>query len=520
MKNFILLPLLAITQFVFGQDPWPCVTPKPHRPSAGIASQADYISTRTDPAPLYIPIAITLIGKDDSTGFYSVANVWDAICELETDFASYNIRFFIKGNPRYIPHTLMYNMDAGFFYSDSMFNFIAFHNIQDVLNLYIIDSGNPNLTTLRDLDYDNSTYPPTIRNPQRHAIFVSKNAIGKYNHILTHEVGHYLGLWHTFVGWEGLDYDDYAGEVPDTLFWSTYDPDEDTIYYDLPWLVEYVDGSNCDIAGDLICDTPPDYLSSHWSCNANGESSKLQTDPHGDTFHSDGTNYMSYSNDGCVNQFSPLQVRWMQDVALGPRNYLLYDQSPSSPISTEQVNFIFPQDNSSIEVNDSIVLDWEDIQGATHYLVEFGRKVNSTYIPLVMDITLNESQLKVAVASDLKYYLKVKAINQYFPCQVLSDTSFFNTAPITATEEIIYQNGVTLYPNPVSETVHWNFLDGSVKSESFELHVFDAFGHQVQHSLSEGSSLNVSELTEGVYSMLMVGETETFYGKFLKQSKK
>lgn len=520
MKNFLILPLLGFSLSLFGQSDWQCATPSPRMTQGRVASQLDYIRPRTDTSTLFIPITITIMGEDNGTGYYPVAQVWDALCELEADFAPHGIQFYIQGLPRYIAHSLMYDMDPGFFYSDSMFNFVAAHNVPNTLNIYVIDSYGPGLTTFRDLDYDNSTYPPTIKHPQKHGILIAKNQLGDKDHILTHEVGHYLGLWHTFAGWEGLEYQDYAGAVPDTLFWATYDPDEDTIYYNLPWLVEYVDRSNCAISGDLICDTEPDYLSKGWICNANGESGTMQADPQGDTFRSDGTNYMSYSNDACVNHFSPQQVMMMRDVAQGPRSYLLYGQVPTGPLTGEQVTWVYPAEEATVEVNDSIVLDWESVAGADYYLVEFGRKVSASFTyPILSEVSLTESELKVPVEPNRTYYLKVNAISRYHPCQVLTDASLFYTASPTATEEIVYSNGITLYPNPVSKEVYWKFHEGNAEHNDLQIHIFDALGRQVRHTMiGNGSAVNVADLAQGMYSLLMIGDTQTYFGKFIKSA--
>lgn len=78
---------------------------------------------------------------------------------------------------------------------------------------------------------------------------------------LTHEVGHYLGLNHTFNGCEG---------------------------------------GNCNTGGDLICDTSPQN-SPTFGCNGSSCSGVAPDD-----------NYMDYSDDICMEQFTPFQNRRMR----------------------------------------------------------------------------------------------------------------------------------------------------------------------------------------------------------------
>jgi len=79
---------------------------------------------------------------------------------------------------------------------------------------------------------------------------------------LTHEVGHYLGLFHTFQG--GC-------------------------------------GGNCSTAGDLICDTNPESFP-NYGCGSPSSCGSL------DPVH----NYMDYSDDSCMYEFTPDQARRMR----------------------------------------------------------------------------------------------------------------------------------------------------------------------------------------------------------------
>ena len=78
---------------------------------------------------------------------------------------------------------------------------------------------------------------------------------------LTHEVGHYLGLFHVFQGC----------------------------------------GSNCANSGDLVCDTNPQSSPTFGCSSANSCSTPDNID-----------NYMDYSDDLCMEQFTPLQNRRMR----------------------------------------------------------------------------------------------------------------------------------------------------------------------------------------------------------------
>jgi len=106
---------------------------------------------------------------------------------------------------------------------------------------------------------------------------------------LIHEMGHFMGLLHTFENATGN---------------------------------EMVDGSNCATAGDLICDTeasptddPDDFSGS--DCNYIGTPA---TDSMGNFYVPPSKNYMSYSGCGC--HFTKQQYNRMVEQYLEIRNYL------------------------------------------------------------------------------------------------------------------------------------------------------------------------------------------------------
>lgn len=139
---------------------------------------------------------------------------------------------------------------------------------KDRINLFLVD------TILKDsqLFYGFTYFPDdTIRNN----IFLRKDCLNGINFVA--QLGHFFGLLSTHEKADGI---------------------------------EYVDGSNCKLSGDFICDTDADpniYGGVSDSCTYIA----TKRDPQGDYYVPSVANYMSESLTDCKCWFSPDQYRRM-----------------------------------------------------------------------------------------------------------------------------------------------------------------------------------------------------------------
>lgn len=112
--------------------------------------------------------------------------------------------------------------------------------------------------------------------------------------VLEHEIGHYLGLKHTFHNWASTS------------------------------CLQAVDNEiDCRLQGDKVCDTPPTPI--NWEC----------AQPACET--ADLKNYMDYTNDGCVERFTLGQIHRMHDKTESGRPHLILDGSVCSECPTNQI---------------------------------------------------------------------------------------------------------------------------------------------------------------------------------------
>lgn len=178
-------------------------------------------------------------------------------------FLGSGLAFFICGSPRVIPDLGEYTYNRAEALNKANY-------VPNTLNLYYVDSIlPPNGNPLCGL----AKYPFTTAVEDRYVMLAKECATN--GSTLIHELGHYFGLFHTH----------------ETFFGQ-----------------ELVNQSNCEQAGDLLCDTPadPNLLNPNYVdlCNYIGQ----VIDFNGQLYRPEVKNYMSYSPAFCQSEFSRGQL--------------------------------------------------------------------------------------------------------------------------------------------------------------------------------------------------------------------
>jgi gliding motility-associated-like protein len=138
--------------------------------------------------------------------------------------------------------------------------------------------------------------------------------------LLAHEMGHYLGLYHTFEG--------------------------------------YCFNNNCATDGDRVCDTPPDGSTSSTSCSSptNSCNSDTASNFSNGFFPKDVpdqvSNFMDYGNTSCSNQFTEGQAARMR-AAIATQRSGLINNLMNKPCA-DNVLASFTRDNANPKINDLV----------------------------------------------------------------------------------------------------------------------------------------------------------------------
>jgi hypothetical protein len=211
-----------------------------------------------------------------------------------------------------------------------------------------------------------------------------------------------------------------------------------------------MDGVDCDIAGDGFCDTPPDYLNFRWNCNGDGFSSTVQTDPNGVEFQSDGTLFMSYSNDACMNRFSDEQIEAMRANLLTEKADHLATELPDEPFNVSAINIVSPEEGEQLDINENITFEWEPVPNATAYFLEITlfSPTNSALFSYLVEGT---SFVVESLPKNRTIYWRLRPFNDSYTCGETGATASFETGEtlVSSVASVEGINAVHLQPNPV-----------------------------------------------------------------------
>ncbi len=239
------------------------------------------------------------------------------------------------------------------------------------------------------------------------AVIVAANCAGYGQNTFSHEVGHWLGLPHTFVQLN---------------------------------CKECVDRSNCYSCGDLFCDTEADYLHYPWMCPYQGDSVEpASCPPPQDTLHPDATLLMSYAYKPCRSRFSAEQKAYMRYVIQNSpdRQWILSYTPPVRLPPDPVVGVSFRPDTPSAG---SAYVIWRGGDNATHFLVEVYELGNS--LPIFERlVTAPDSFVKVSgLQSGQRYKAVVRPLNELYFCTPPAETPWVPTqiATFQAWAELSY----------------------------------------------------------------------------------
>jgi hypothetical protein len=242
--------------------------------------------------------------------------------------------------------------------------------------------------------------------------------------VLVHEVGHYLGLYHTFEG----------GCTGMNL--------------------------NCENNGDKVCDTPPVSSANSGCSNINScaESSNLPDDIN---------NYMDYTNENCQNHFTEGQLTRMRAMITLYRSLLVSSANQTFTGVTCNGGLLasFTSNNNTPCVGSSVTFTASAVAGVTSYDWNFGDGNVGSGISVSHTYTsaLNPAIVTLTITNGTNSASAIQSYN-IEACVPLNNTEsnwyFFNKNALS------FSTGVPVYNNSAFINNTFNLGDSGITNES------------------------------------------------------
>lgn len=390
----------------------------------------------------YVPLRIHLATNTNGDGLPVVSKVLDQMTRLNADFESTGLRFYLAGPGFFnvIKNDLINNNP-----SSNVADVVEYKN-SSMANVFVAKETRPAEGSGRILGYYSGL-------GSDHVVILNSE-LGGNNNTLSHEMGHFFNLRHTFFGWE---VDPYSSARHGNPLTSRLAPNYGAA-------VELVNKSNCSSASDQICDTGPDYNFGFGAnaCNYN----QIVRDPNGDTVKVERDNQMGYFI-GCSKYiFSPGQTERMQNSYFGSsRNYLNKTYVPNVTPITASVIISSPTLGATVSTYNFVEVKWNAVPNASQYLIEISDGRTYSY----QIVTQNNLILRDLEASKL-YTFKVRPFNEGFT-DTKTTTAIFRTGNLLSDVLDVTENEVSLSlnQNPVS-----------ISNNAFELEVNSKVAHEAK----------------------------------------
>jgi hypothetical protein len=488
-KVFILALLVAFTAQTYAQLAGHC----------GFVADADFIErtlankknyekhlgANRNPAVRYVPINFMVGGKtNQSIVAASVENILDMMCRLNESYEDSNIQFYIYGGIKFIYNDSYYD-------NPGTASALISNSYREISAVDVLIGKNAD-TPGGGLGVTLGHY-----NPNKDWVVIKTSEVNYSSETFPHELGHYLSLNHPHNGWDADPWDSNVHGNPVTITSSPSNPS-------VP--VELANGSNCETAGDFLCDTPADYnLGFGWNnCNYTGGA----TDANGDLLDPDENNYMGYFLE-CANDyhFSDEQFALVNADLDVRQAVLATDWTPIATEITGTGSLNFPADGEELSYYNNFNMTWNLPEGATRSLVEISD--NFLFLTEVFYGVKNGNSMWIdsdLLSSNKTYYVRIRPFNDYVTCTTdLIFSGSFKTGLSTNVNEISLDLDWNVFPNPAPQGSSIRVQLDTETAEELAVELVSVSGkvlHSGIQSVETGSNtfeLPAQDMASGVY---------------------
>ncbi|MEP6647188.1 MAG: T9SS type A sorting domain-containing protein [Saprospiraceae bacterium] len=442
-------------------------------------------------AQKYIPVTFHLVANNGGTGRVQEEQVLLQIANLNSQYADQMAVFYID-HFNYFDNDAVYNTPD----APAAITQMRLRKDNNSLNLFITNTA------------ENGGGSPGVvlayYEPNEDWVVSRRDQISSISSTIAHEFGHFFSLPHPFSGWDCKPYTttDYTNPV-NVDFTKPCDAGGGSA------LIELQDGSNCNTAGDHICDTPPDYNLGLLYQNDCSENTTVK-DKNNQLITPIVNNYMSYYH-GCGSYtFTPNQKTLINTSFLSAqRAFIRTGVVPNTTPVTGPVSYVYPINGEMTPSPTGIVLNWEDTPGANRYMILVARNMSFTQSPQKLFSLQSTVTIPGGLSTGATYYWKVWPYNESQTGAMYSATQNFIVGTGVGVNDIKEINSYSLDPNPVSLEQEAVLNMSSVKSFDAIMKVSNSSGQILSTQsikIPSGDSqqtINTTGFPSGIYFVMI-----------------
>ena len=437
-------------------------------------------SAKASRANYYIPIQIHMIGEDDGTGYADIDEVFGSVCQLNEDYTQFGVQFYIDLPIRFVNNSTIYNNS----HNQDAYPIFGNLTVNNKMNIFVGPSVDSPVSSyyLNGYDY----------------VFLLDQMMGYGEYTLTHEVGHFFTLPHTFYGWEDMDARDYAGQsIPSNINWARAESVRRS-------------GGNCNSAADGFCGTEADYVSFRAPCPMTYD----LRDRYGESLDPDETNIMSYYYDECVSTFSDDQENAIiADIfSRGWSNFSAPNLNTVDPYVLSNPS---PTASESVEHGSNLTISWDAVDGASNYLLTIDRSHH------IVDVSLENIETVVTTNPNYTISTSNLELDTYYRWSVIPFTESYTCADVSEYSKFVVEakttgindefNELGIYPNPTNGILNID-LEGDKNIE-----VYSMEGKLLTSEWTNGLQFDVSSFTAGIYLIKVSHQDKVYTSRIIKE---
>ena len=210
----------------------------------------------------HIALTFHIVEEVRGASNIDITKLYEEVDAINRFFTGAGLQFFICGSPRIIAGKDLYT------YQQAANDLNRPKHVPNTINIFYLDEIGDQISSSA---CGISTFPFDL--PASARFIIMQKSCSTNGSVLAHEIGHFFGLLHTHETYRGA---------------------------------ELVDRSNCDRAGDFVCDTPADPNLGNVGLNGCSYEGNYK-DANGDLYNPDPSNIMSYAPPRCAIRFSKEQ---------------------------------------------------------------------------------------------------------------------------------------------------------------------------------------------------------------------